>query len=59
MSSTSSSVVHGVKGRNDGTKVLASVVCDIADDGKIARETVVQAWIASSRGEEAQPPLRG
>ena len=29
---------------DDGTKVLASVVCDVADDGKIARETVVQAW---------------
>jgi hypothetical protein len=29
---------------DDGTRVLASVVCDIAGDGKIARETVVQAW---------------
>jgi ketosteroid isomerase-like protein len=29
---------------DDGTRVLASVVCDIADDGKITRETVVQAW---------------
>jgi ketosteroid isomerase-like protein len=27
----------------DGTRVLASSVCDLAD-GKIARETVVQAW---------------
>jgi len=29
---------------DDGTKVLASVVCELADTGKIARETVVQAW---------------
>jgi SnoaL-like domain len=29
---------------DDGTKVLAAVVCDISDEGKIARETVVQAW---------------
>lgn len=27
----------------DGTRVLASSVCEL-DDGKIARETVVQAW---------------
>jgi hypothetical protein len=29
---------------DDGTKVLAAVVCDISEEGKIARETVVQAW---------------
>jgi SnoaL-like domain len=29
---------------DDGTRVLASVVSDIADEGKIARETIVQAW---------------
>ena len=28
---------------SDGTRVLASSVCELAD-GKIARETVVQAW---------------
>ena len=28
---------------DDGTRVLALVLCDI-EDGKIARETVVQAW---------------
>jgi hypothetical protein len=28
---------------DDGTRVLASVLCDV-EDGKIARETVLQAW---------------
>jgi hypothetical protein len=39
------SVAYQVSCRyDDGTQVLASVLCDIDGDGKIANETVVQAW---------------